>query len=798
LRAAGATNARVVHSLVVDGHTLGLSAKALGDDPLVARFDFGAQESGGLGNTPTSYVLTSSDVSLGLASLRNVAQAVYGDSNLWYVIAEANGLGSDADIVGKAGMSLVIPNTVTSVRNDFRTFKPYDPTTIRGDNTPTMPMPKGDGGCGTMGTIIIAIVAVVATIFTAGAAAIAMGAIQGATLATASLTTIAGAGVTVVTGGAAAAMTGASIAAGMAGAAFGAAVIGGAVGNAVSQGVAIASGMQSDFSWKGVAAGAIGSGVGFAGGALIAPATAGLNEALRYAAVAAGTSALRQGVMVATGLQNRFNWTAVAASAVAAPLAHEVGQAAGGAAGNLLQGVEGARTIAGVIGGFANGLTTQVAVTAATGGKVRWQNIAADAFGNALGQGLVDATRPAPTVADMDDANLGQAMRAMAANAENAVPFMAPVGQLGSGSYQLDRHSGFITIDPTRISDPDYLLGFDAAGFNGDLEKARAFVSAMTRGKSFEDSRQVANLVDVRRQTEDISRLIDAHPDDPSRSQWVQTRRVLTAGLISKDVYFNQSVPEILPAGIYRISQGELNSLGYGSLAFENGAGYFGALYHDTKTASYVFANRGTEGGEAGISDWLANFSQTAGLREGQFGAAIDIALALKGNPEVGDNLTFTGHSLGGGIAAAQAMRVAGYAVTFNAENVSRGTIDRYGLNTEGSDQRVDAYYVNGDVLSRVQDNGVLSLVAPIVATFPKNVIAVANADWKGVGFATLSSATGQRFELPAVDLTGMPYGPAERLVNTVNLHFMDYVLKSLQTQIGPDYSLPRSLLRTQ
>jgi hypothetical protein len=164
------------------------------------------------------------------------------------------------------------------------------------------------------GTIVIALVAIVATVFTAGAAAIAMGALgSGTTLAGASLATI------MTTGGAA--LTGTTLGA----TGLGAAVIGGAVGNAVSQGVAIAIGMQEDFSWKGVATGALERRVRSSHRTGTLRLRQQLHRTLPRARAHRGDRCGQQrtapGVMVATGLQKKFNWAAVAATAVSAPVA---------------------------------------------------------------------------------------------------------------------------------------------------------------------------------------------------------------------------------------------------------------------------------------------------------------------------------------------------------------------------------------------------------------------------------------------------------------------------------------------
>jgi hypothetical protein len=94
-------------------------------------------------------------------TLRGIALAVFGDAQLWYLIADANGLKTDADLT--TGRNLSIPNKVTNLRNAADTFKPYAPGAIIGDTTPTLPDPPlpqplyrpngGGGGAGRFSAI---------------------------------------------------------------------------------------------------------------------------------------------------------------------------------------------------------------------------------------------------------------------------------------------------------------------------------------------------------------------------------------------------------------------------------------------------------------------------------------------------------------------------------------------------------------------------------------------------------------------------------------------------------------------
>jgi len=97
--------------------------------------------------------------------------------------------------------------------------------------------------------------------------------------------------------------------------ATGAAIVGGgiaaAAGSIASQAFGLATGIQDKFSWKGVALAAISGGVGGGLGKLI-PGGGILAGAARGAA----GSAITQGVAVATGLQHKFDWTGVAVGGI--------------------------------------------------------------------------------------------------------------------------------------------------------------------------------------------------------------------------------------------------------------------------------------------------------------------------------------------------------------------------------------------------------------------------------------------------------------------------------------------------
>src|SRR5690606_26509412 len=114
-------------------------------------------------------------------NLRSLARRVYGNDQLWYVIADANGLEADASLV--AGSTLNVPEVTTRL-NDASTIKPYDQAELTGPTTSSLPyIPPPDQGCGQIGVLIMAVVAVVVSVVTYGAASSVMAAWQAGALA---------------------------------------------------------------------------------------------------------------------------------------------------------------------------------------------------------------------------------------------------------------------------------------------------------------------------------------------------------------------------------------------------------------------------------------------------------------------------------------------------------------------------------------------------------------------------------------------------------------------------------------
>lgn len=167
----------------------------------------------------------SSFTATGGETLRQVAGMLLGNQNLWFVLAEANGLQANDTL--SAGQTITIPNSVETAKFDSETHKVYSESEIIGNTMPNVRQKKKKKKCGSFLAIVITVViAVVAVYLTAGVAAPF---IAGA-LTTAGVVGVAGFAATV----ALTALAGAAIYAGL---------------NIVQQGLMIAAGLQEGFDW---------------------------------------------------------------------------------------------------------------------------------------------------------------------------------------------------------------------------------------------------------------------------------------------------------------------------------------------------------------------------------------------------------------------------------------------------------------------------------------------------------------------------------------------------------------------
>ncbi|GKS77164.1 hypothetical protein AVME950_19730 [Acidovorax sp. SUPP950] len=305
---------------------------------------------------------------VGGETLKDIARNVLGDAKLWWRIAEANGLAVSGDGQLAAGQTLSVPKLALNA-NNVDTFQPYDPSRVTGSMDPNLPAPagQGGGGCGGLGKIIMVAIAVVVAVYAPQF------------LGQLGIPELTVGGTTTALGGA----------------------VGGAAGSVASQVAGNVLGVQDGFSWKSVALSAIGGGMssGLANTELLGGTTFGATVAR-----AAVGNVMSQGIGVVTGLQDRFDWKSVAASAVGAGVGQMVGEALGGY--SLREGLAGPVTAPAFSGlgdfagslarGTLTGLAAGTAAAVMRGGRVSIQQVATDAFGNALGQSVAAASQPQP------------------------------------------------------------------------------------------------------------------------------------------------------------------------------------------------------------------------------------------------------------------------------------------------------------------------------------------------------------------------------------------------------------------
>src|SRR6185312_6520519 len=318
-------------------------------------------------------------------TLQSIAEQMYGNASLWFVIADANGLSADTPLT--QGMQLLVPNTIQNGTNTALNHKVYSETDLVGSTLPNLksPPPPHHGGCASILAIIIVVVIAVVAAYALTVLGPALGSLIGSAV-----------GVSTTAG------TVAATAVTIAGYAVAGAVIG-AVASIVQQGAFIALGYQKSFSWKDVAAGAIagaltGAAQGVGAAAKIA-ATAGklTTEGATYMKVAEGAlNALGDASKQLIENGKITSWVGLAADAVAgyakgAQSIKEGATKAGSLASTALR--NSAIASAASAGGFAQSVNyvtpwAKLAESAARGQKITPESWAT-AIGGTLEQAVV-------------------------------------------------------------------------------------------------------------------------------------------------------------------------------------------------------------------------------------------------------------------------------------------------------------------------------------------------------------------------------------------------------------------------
>lgn len=229
---------------------------------------------------------------------------------------------------------------------------------------------------------------------------------------------------------------------------------------------------------------------------------------------------------------------------------------------------------------------------------------------------------------------------------------------------------------------------------------------------------------------------------------------------LAEDVYNDTPNP---PAG-WRVADGDdLARLGLDATDLEEPGSSFRARVYANQDGGYVVAFRGS----ATAEDWRNNFQQGLGLDSGHYDKALVIGERLR---TAGEDVTLTGHSLGGGLASAAAVASGLEADTFNAAGLSDDTLEAARANG-GATPHVDAYYLDGDPLSRVQDGGDRWLGAGLGGLFGGPVGGIL-----GALLADAPAAYGDRHQLRPVG----PEGQSGDDASLGDLHGRAWLISSL------------------
>ena len=123
--------------------------------------------------------------------------------------------------------------------------------------------------------------------------------------------------------------------------------------------------------------------------------------------------------------------------------------------------------------------------------------------------------------------------------------------------------------------------------------------------------------------------------------------------------------------------------------------GFQGAVYSGVFEGKkeYIFITRGT----SSLADGVTDITQLSG-ESSQFTISVAYASYFS---DIYENISFGGHSLGGGLASANALATGGRAVTFNAAGLSGFTKEKLNLNDANAD--ITAYVVEGEIVDHLQ-----------------------------------------------------------------------------------------------
>ena len=164
------------------------------------------------------------------------------------------------------------------------------------------------------------------------------------------------------------------------------------------------------------------------------------------------------------------------------------------------------------------------------------------------------------------------------------------------------------------------------------------------------------------------------------------------AALLSQHVYSGQGELK----GGWKVSSRKIDGTDYSS----DKTGFNSNLYQRRKTdgsIEYAYVTAGTDDGNDVKEDVTQLYGETK-----QYPQSVDNAKLI--SDDLGDSeLTYVGHSLGGGLASANALATGDNAVTFNAAGLSPETKEALALDDTNSGKIITAFIVEGEIVNMAQ-----------------------------------------------------------------------------------------------
>ena len=243
----------------------------------------------------------------------------------------------------------------------------------------------------------------------------------------------------------------------------------------------------------------------------------------------------------------------------------------------------------------------------------------------------------------------------------------------------------------------------------------QAYTKVLAQNRTEAEAISIAQMVGIGQKVDAYAAALS--PYNVANASALQRVAVINDMRMSADSYLRQSVQELLPPGVSRAGALQAAELSGGLPYSDSNSGFASALYRNANTGHYTLAFRGTDDFNLGsvgsvgsmaknwqlTPDVRASLLQREGLRSTQYDQAVDLASTLAAS-EIGKKLSFTGHSLGGGLASVAAMSTRLNATTFNASGIHEGTGRLYSFPLRDAPKYVAAYHVIGEGLAASQD----------------------------------------------------------------------------------------------